>query len=266
MNRKLEFHLMEGPLERKPVLQVGGRKASSRTWGTFYAVLVRRTLWVYHDHKYSTKSSESASPLHLTGAVCTPESDYTKRDNCFRLRLMDGSEYLFRAPIPDSLHQWVIKLRHNSGMEASDLLRDAAPASETSSRIMSGSLMPDLCQSIPAQATDLAQVAKPPHWKKTANVTAGGFVMSDDADPENNATTRRRSQSFSSVLYQKVTATLDANDPSSFSVTLFIGDRMPSRGRSHSFAAPPVELLRRNTTDLKSRNKSMLRKLFSNKE
>ncbi|XP_077138062.1 uncharacterized protein LOC143804151 isoform X2 [Ranitomeya variabilis] len=309
VTQKLDFHLMEGPLERKPVLHVGGRKASSRTWGTFYAVLVRRTLCVYHDHKYSTKSSASASPLHLTGAVCTPESDYTKKDNCFRLRLMDGSEYLFRAPTPESLHQWVIKLRHNSGMEASDLLRDAVAASEMSSRIMSGSLMLDLCQSIPAQSTDLAQVAKPPYWKKTSNVTAGetliisarslhdkdssensarqssiklssilqkvaklkchyvpgGSMMSDDADPENNST-RRRSQSFSSVLYQKVTATLDTEDPSSFSVTLFIGDRLPPRGRSHSFAAPPLDSLHRKTTDLKSWNKSVLSKLFSNKE
>ncbi|CAJ0960354.1 unnamed protein product [Ranitomeya imitator] len=272
VTQKLDFHLMEGPLERKPVLHVGGRKASSRTWGTFYAVLVRRTLCVYHEHKYSTKSSASASPLHLTGAVCTPESDYTKKDNCFRLRLMDGSEYLFRAPTPESLHQWVIKLRHNSGMEASDLLRDAVPASEMSSRIMSGSLMLDLCQSIPAQSTDLARVAKPPYWKKTSNVTAevpklkchyvpGESMMVDDADPENNST-RRRSQSFSSVLYQKVTATLDTEDPSSFSVTLFIGDRLLPRGRSHSFAAPPLDSLRRNTTDLKSQNKSVLSKFF----
>ncbi|XP_073527693.1 uncharacterized protein [Phyllobates terribilis] len=215
VTRKLDFHLMEGPLERKPVLQVGGRKASSRTWGTFYAVLVRRTLCFYHDPKYPTKSSASASPLHLSGAVCTPESDYTKRDNCFRLRLLDASEYLFRAPTPESLHQWLRRLRHNSGMDSSDLLSDVVPAPERSPRIMSGSLMPDLCQSIPAQATDKAQVARPQYWKETANVKSevpklncrhhvpGRSTMSDNdgADPENNSTTRRRSQSFSSARY-----------------------------------------------------------------
>ncbi|KAM3930646.1 uncharacterized protein RB166_004169 isoform 2-T2 [Leptodactylus fuscus] len=278
--RKLDFHLMEGPLEKKHVLQVGGRKASSRTWGTFYAVLVRRTLCFYHDRRHSTKSSASAPPLHLTGAVCTLESDYTKRDNCFRLQLTDGSEYLFRAPTPESLHQWVTKLRHNSGMEDTDLLRDAALASDLSPRITSRSLMPDLCQSVPAQATNIFPLADSPYWKETENAAAevpkpkshhhlpGIFPMSDnDGDPDNNLTCRRRSQSFSSVVYQKVTSVPGPKDPSSsYSVTLYIDDPLIPRGRCHSFAAPQGELLSRHIADLKPQNKSVFRKFFRKKE
>ncbi|XP_075705062.1 uncharacterized protein LOC142723859 [Rhinoderma darwinii] len=275
--RKLDFHLMEGPLEKKHVLQVGGRKASSRTWGTFYAVLVRRTLCFYPDHKHSTKSSASAPPLHLTGAVCTPESDSTKRGDCFRLRLMDSSEYLFRTPTPESLQRWVTKLRHNSGMEDSDLLRDAALGSDLSPRFMSRSWMPDLCQSRSPRAADIVPVADSPYRKEMKNVAAEVskhnphhplFLESDSAGPNRNLSTRRRrSQSFSSALYQNVTCVSGPwETSSSFSVTLRIDDPLTSRGRCHSFAAPQGETLSRHAADLKPRNKSVFRKFLRRKE
>ncbi|XP_040286760.1 spectrin alpha chain, non-erythrocytic 1-like isoform X2 [Bufo bufo] len=282
VTRKLDFHLMEGPLEKKHVLQVGGRKASSRAWGMFYAVLVRRTLCFYHDHRHSSKSSASAPPLHLTGAVCTVESDYTKRDNCFRLRLIDGSEYLFRAPTPESLQQWVTKLRHNSGMEDSDLLRKAVMTSELAGcpRVLSRSLMPDLHKSIPAQAADMVPVYDLPSWKETENVATaakvkshhrhlpGSFPLCDeDGDPDNNPTSRRRSQSFSSVMYRKVTPVSSSQEPSSgYSVTLYIDDPLLPRGRCHSFAAPQGAFLSRHMADPKLRNKSVFRKFFRKKE
>ncbi|XP_066451322.1 spectrin beta chain, non-erythrocytic 5-like isoform X3 [Eleutherodactylus coqui] len=280
VTRKLDFHLMEGPLEKKHVLQVGGKKASSRTWGTFYAVLVRKTLCFYHDHKHSTKSSASAPPLHLTGAVCSLELDYTKRDNCFRLRLMDGSEYLFRAPNLESLQQWVTKLRHNSGMEDSDLLRNAALTSDISPRIMSRSLMPDLCPPTPARAAIMVPVVNPPYWKKAENVASeiakpnshhqlpGRLPESDnDGDPDTNLTMRRRSQSFSSVVYQKVTPVSSPRETSSsYSVTVYIDEPLIPRGRCHSFAAPQGEWISRHTADLKPRNKSVFRKFFRKKE
>ncbi|XP_071995901.1 uncharacterized protein [Engystomops pustulosus] len=282
VTRKRDFLLMEGLLEKKHVLQAGGRKASGRTWGTFYAVLVRRTLCFYHDHKLSTKSPASAPPLHLTGAVCTPEWDYTKRDNCFRLRLLDGAEYLFRAPNSKSLQQWVTKLQHNSGIEDSDLLRYAASASDLSPRITSRTLMPDICQSAPAQATAMVPVADSPHLEKAENVAVAPkltshppvpkrFLVTDggmtDGDPSNPPTSRRRSQSFSSVMYQKMTSVSGPQDPSSnYSMTIYIADPLIPRGRCHSIAAPQGELLSRHTMDLKPRNKSVFRKFFRNKE
>ncbi|XP_075195077.1 uncharacterized protein LOC142295868 isoform X1 [Anomaloglossus baeobatrachus] len=278
VTRKLDFYLMEGPLERKPVLQVGGRKAFNRTWGTFYAVLVRRTLCFYHDHRNPTKSSASASPIHLTGAVCTPESSCTERDHCFRLLLMDGSEYRFRVPTLESLHQWVTALRHSSGMDAS-LLRDTALASEMTPRIMSGSLMSDLCPCIPAQATDIVQEIKPPFWKMTDKVAAeasklnyhhvsGRFTGSenDGTAPDNNPAARKRSQSLSSVLYPKVMSTLATEDPSRPSAALYIEEPLIPRVRCHSFAAAQGPLLNRRKTDFKSQNKSVIRKFFYKNE
>ncbi|XP_067884719.1 spectrin beta chain, non-erythrocytic 1-like [Heterodontus francisci] len=77
---------MEGTLERKHILQVGGKKASCRTWNTFHTLLFRKTLLFYKDRKDTIKSSMAAAPLNLSGVVCTPATDYLKKTNSFRLQ------------------------------------------------------------------------------------------------------------------------------------------------------------------------------------
>ncbi|NWZ38747.1 SPTB2 protein, partial [Brachypodius atriceps] len=123
---KMEFQMMEGTLERKHVLQTGGRKASCRAWGLFHAVLMRQTLCFYQDRRDSLKSSVVALPLNLSGAVCTPDAEYTKKTNCFRLQLQDGSEYLLRAPTQLLMNEWVSKLQQNSGFPKVDYFQAAA--------------------------------------------------------------------------------------------------------------------------------------------
>lgn len=96
-------------------------QASCRAWGLFHAVLMRQTLCFYQDRRDSLKvrclegglctggpcgrlgkgelqtlrwfllfpvlqSSVVALPLNLAGAVCTPDTEYTKKTNCFRLQ------------------------------------------------------------------------------------------------------------------------------------------------------------------------------------
>ncbi|XP_075060584.1 uncharacterized protein LOC142145032 isoform X1 [Mixophyes fleayi] len=284
VTRKLDFHLMEGPLEKKHILQPGGKKASCRTWGVFYAVLVRRTLCFYHDRKHSTKSSLSSPPLHLTGAVCTTESDYVKRSNCFRLRLTDGSEYLFRAPTSELLQEWVSKVRHNSGMEDTDLLVDSMLGTNLSPCHMSrvDSLSPwmsDLCHPIPVRGRDLVHR---PHQKEPENVQADDcrastcpqlpsrLPESENADPDRDSNlmeSRRRSQSFSSVTYQKMSSVPNPQEIfPNYSVTLYIDDPMTRRGRCHSFATSHGEAHTSHMADLKPRNKSVFRKFFRKKE
>ncbi|NWT20327.1 SPTB2 protein, partial [Vireo altiloquus] len=123
---KMEFQMMEGTLERKHVLQTGGRKASCRAWGLFHAVLMRQTLCFYQDRRDSLKSSVVVLPLNLSGAVCTPDAEYTKKTNCFRLQLQDGSEYLLRAPTQALMNEWVSKLQQNSGFPEVDYFQAAA--------------------------------------------------------------------------------------------------------------------------------------------
>ncbi|NXL30015.1 SPTB2 protein, partial [Glaucidium brasilianum] len=123
---KMEFQMMEGTLERKHVLQTGGRKANCRAWSLFHAVLMRQTLCFYQDRRDSLKSSVVALPLNLSGAVCTPDAKYTKKTNCFRLQLRDGSEYLLRAPSQPLMNEWVSKLQQNSGFPEVDYFQAAA--------------------------------------------------------------------------------------------------------------------------------------------
>ncbi|KAM4772453.1 uncharacterized protein WCC33_004168 [Rhinophrynus dorsalis] len=273
LSQKMDFQLMEGPLEKKNTLQQGGKKASCRTWSLYYAVLVRRTLCFYQDRKNSPKSSVSAPPLHLTGATCTPETDYTKRDNCFRLQLADGSEYLLRAPSSPLVHEWVSKIQHNAGLEDADLLRDPLLKSDLSplrtNRVGSlSSRIPDLCQpvsvhsrevvermaqrhrdqaeapdqrtdeqSVPVLRTDRCSVtAAAARPQPSCRLTGESIKALDQCFQEDDltpGTNRRRSRSFSSVTYQKVTAT---ETSPSYSVTLYIGESTPPRGRCHSFA------------------------------
>ncbi|XP_018430538.1 PREDICTED: spectrin beta chain, non-erythrocytic 5-like, partial [Nanorana parkeri] len=218
VTRKLDYQLMEGSLEKKHILQSGGRKASSRTWGVFYTVLVRRTLCFYHDRKHSTKSPVSAPPLDLTGALCTPELDYTKRSNCFRLRLRDGSEYLFRAPTCELLQEWMCKLRHNSGIEDTDPLREPPLGFDRSPHLASrgrplNSCTADLGQPVPVRGRDPAEHRSEPH-PEPFGVSAGGCradtrqvrsrvpdnipKFADSEFDVSLTASRRRSRSFSS--------------------------------------------------------------------
>ncbi|XP_061847219.1 uncharacterized protein LOC133625000 isoform X2 [Colius striatus] len=130
---KTEFQMMEGTLERKHVLQAGGRKANCRAWGLFHTVLMRQTLCFYQDRRDSLKSSVVALPLNLSGAVCTPDAEYTKKTNCFRLQLRDGSEYLLRAPSQRLMNEWVSKLQQNSGFPEVDYFQAAAQRVESPS-------------------------------------------------------------------------------------------------------------------------------------
>nr|XP_014351383.1 PREDICTED: uncharacterized protein LOC106705856 [Latimeria chalumnae] len=117
---KTEFQSMEGTLERKHILQLGGKKACNRTWSAYHAVLFRQTLCFYQDRKDSLKSSVAALPLNLTGAACTQETDYTKKTNCFKLQLRDGSEYLLSAPSRVLMREWISKIQLNSDLGESD--------------------------------------------------------------------------------------------------------------------------------------------------
>ncbi|XP_066474712.1 spectrin beta chain, non-erythrocytic 2-like isoform X2 [Tiliqua scincoides] len=123
---KLELQMMEGTLERKHLLQAGGRKANCRSWNLFHTVLMRQTLCFYQDKKDTLKSSMVALPLNLSGAVCTLETKYTKKTNCFTLQLKDGAKYLLRAPTEPLMKEWIAKLQQNSGLPEVDYFQSAS--------------------------------------------------------------------------------------------------------------------------------------------
>uniref|UniRef100_A0A665WM16 PH domain-containing protein n=1 Tax=Echeneis naucrates TaxID=173247 RepID=A0A665WM16_ECHNA len=115
LSGKPELQAMEGTLERKHKLQLGGKKAASRGWNSYHAVLHRHTLCFYQERKDTLRSSACGLPLNLLNAECSPVPEYAKKPNCFRLRLRDGSEYLLNAPSRFMMKKWMMKIQANTG-------------------------------------------------------------------------------------------------------------------------------------------------------
>ncbi|NWI43124.1 SPTB2 protein, partial [Picathartes gymnocephalus] len=318
---KMEFQMMEGTLERKHVLQTGGRKASCRAWGLFHAVLMRQTLCFYQDRRDSLKSSVVALPLNLSGAVCTPDAEYTKKTNCFRLQLQDGSEYLLRAPTQPLMNEWVSKLQQNSGFPEVDYFQAAAQRVEGSSGTGSFSKVSSPGSShlqghhevtttnsqeivvLPCTSTllqrplgsqdgpvdgSVAAAGDFPVWLENAQGPGhkeqqwsprGSPGLWDNLCPEDDyglVANKRRSYSFTSATYQKITPLAMPKEPveagSSYSVTLYIGEQVSAvpRARCHSFVArtgsPRDTRGDKTTSPPRTKNKSVFKKFFGKRE
>ncbi|NXG03282.1 SPTB2 protein, partial [Sakesphorus luctuosus] len=314
---KMEFQLMEGTLERKHVLQAGGRKASCRAWGLFHAVLMRQTLCFYQDRRDSLKSSVVALPLNLSGAICTPDAEYTKKTNCFRLQLQDGSEYLLRAPSQPLMNEWVSKLQQNSGFPEVDYFQAAAQHVKGTGSTGSSIKVPSSGSShlqghhqvtttrsqeimvLPHPNTRLQRSLGSQDGPADGTVAAeGDFPNAQGAgqkeqqwsprdspglwdnicqeDDYGLVANKRRSYSFTSATYQKITPVAMPKEAveagSSYSVTLYIGEQVPAmpRPRCHSFVArtgsPRDTLGEKMTSPLRPKNKSVFKKFFGKKE
>ncbi|NXK53475.1 SPTB2 protein, partial [Chauna torquata] len=315
---KTEFQMMEGTLERKHVLQTGGRKASCRAWGLFHAVLMRQTLCFYQDRRDSLKSSVVALPLNLSGAVCTPDTEYTKKTNCFRLQLRDGSEYLLRAPTQPLMNEWVSKLQQNSGFPEVDYFQAAAQCVEGAGAAGGFSKVPGPgsshlqghrqavtaksqeivvlpcsnsrlqlpldAQDGPADGTSAAEDVRSAvshtaghreqRWSPRAS--PGLWDNSCPDDDYGLVANKRRSYSFTSATYQKITPVAMPKEPaeagSSYSVTLYIGEQAAAvpRARCHSFVARPGSprdaLGEKTPGPPRPKNKSVFKKFFGKKE
>ena len=66
------------------------------------------------DGQYNTSSRSTFKgepPLSLTQCNIEVATDYVKRSNVFRLKLVSGAEYLFQAGSSDEMNMWVQKFR-----------------------------------------------------------------------------------------------------------------------------------------------------------
>ncbi|NWS65462.1 SPTB2 protein, partial [Crotophaga sulcirostris] len=310
---KTEFQMMEGTLERKHVLQTGGRKANCRAWGLFHTVLMRQTLCFYQDRRDSLKSSVVALPLNLSGAVCTPDAEYTKKNNCFRLQLRDGSEYLLRAPSQPLMNEWVSKLQQNSGFPEVDYFQAAAQRVKGTGSAGGFSKVPSPGsshlqghhQSVTTKSQEIVVLPRSSaqlQWPLgSQDGLSDGAVAAADAhgtghreqqwsprgspglwdnscqeDDYGLVANKRRSYSFTSATYQKITPVAVPKEPaevgSSYSVTLYIGEQAPAvpRARCHSLVArtgsPRDVLGEKIPATPRPKNKSVFKKFFGKKE
>ena len=61
------------------------------------------------------ENNAASPPLILHNAVCEIATDYTKKKNVLRVKLSDGSEYLFMASSQNSMVEWLSKIQFYAG-------------------------------------------------------------------------------------------------------------------------------------------------------
>ncbi|TRY93138.1 hypothetical protein DNTS_021106 [Danionella cerebrum] len=204
---------MEGTLERKHKLQLGGKKAPCRTWSSYYAVLYKHTMLFHQERKETLKSYVHSLPLNLIGAACEPCPEYTKKPNCFSLRLRDGSEYLLRSVCPSSSSS--VMLSRHSPAPCICSCSDSCSCSSWDSPS-------ELQQSFPS-------LLQPAHQRHEWGQLRLKPVISTSPSQE-RTTEKRRSLSFTAATYQKVRPVMppagrSETSGSSYTVTLLIPDR-----------------------------------------
>lgn len=107
---------IQAVLERKHELQSGGKKAPVRSWKPYYTVLCGQLLCFFKDSEDFGNRRAATAPVNILNAHCEKADDYTKKKNVFRLKLPDGSEFLFLTGSHDELIDWVNKISFHASL------------------------------------------------------------------------------------------------------------------------------------------------------
>ncbi|GIY06493.1 hypothetical protein CDAR_514752 [Caerostris darwini] len=110
---------IEGFLERKQELQSGGKRATIRSWKTYYTVVCGQLLCFFKDKEAFVDNSAAAPPVSLLQAKCSKAADYTKKKHVFRLQLVDGAEFLFMAHNEKIMYDWMNKIAFHAALPPS---------------------------------------------------------------------------------------------------------------------------------------------------
>lgn len=76
----------DGILQRKNELDEGGRKAITRSWRSYYTVLIGPLLNFYKERKDFKQYISACPPINVTQGTCEVARDYQKKKNALRLR------------------------------------------------------------------------------------------------------------------------------------------------------------------------------------
>ncbi|KAM6205013.1 spectrin beta chain, erythrocytic [Sarcoramphus papa] len=100
---------LEGYLGRKHDLEAATKRASNRSWSTRYCVLRDGQLAFFKDAKSRALGlpCHGEEPLGLRDALCEVAAGYKKKKHVFKLRLSNGSEWLFHGKDEEELQAWL---------------------------------------------------------------------------------------------------------------------------------------------------------------
>merc|ERR1719277_1519515 len=122
---------IDGFLDRKQELQTGGKRATIRSWKSYYTVLCGQLMCFFRDQEDFFESKAASSPVMIFQASVEAADDYTKRKFVFRLHTSDGSEYLFGADNEEQQQEWVKKIKFHASLPPSQQLTSYKDFDET---------------------------------------------------------------------------------------------------------------------------------------
>ena len=105
--------VMAGVLERKHESEDGGKRASSRSWKNFFAVIRNGRFELFHNQESFEAGDQPLSVLP-TWNVRVEVPEYSKRSFSFRVITQQGSEFLFNATSQDERIRWMQNLDPSS--------------------------------------------------------------------------------------------------------------------------------------------------------
>ncbi|KAG9336798.1 hypothetical protein JZ751_003146 [Albula glossodonta] len=137
--------LQEGTLGRKHDLEKAGKKASNRSWNNLYCVLRPGQLFVYKNAKSFGfgVTYHGEDPLQLSNATCEVLPSYKKKKHVFKLRLGDGSEYLFQCKTEEEMTNWMQAMEKAVESQAEDVAPGPSGARARSLPPPSSSIIPE---------------------------------------------------------------------------------------------------------------------------
>merc|ERR1711874_902936 len=122
---------VDGFLDRKQELQTGGKRATIRSWKSYYTVLCGQLMCFFRDQEDFFESKASSSPIMIYQPSVELAGDYTKRKFVFRLHTSDGSEFLFGADSEEQQEEWVKKIKFHACLPPSQQLTSYRDFDET---------------------------------------------------------------------------------------------------------------------------------------
>jgi len=168
---------VDGFLDRKQELQSGGKRATIRSWKSYYTVLCGQLMCFFRDQEDFFEAKAASSPIMIYQASIETANDYTKRNFVFRLHAPDGSEFLFGADSEEQQEEWVKKIKFHAGLPPSQQLTSYKAFDETSEQNVEANSEP-LYANIPASGPNnslestksgpnsppLPETMPPPSW------------------------------------------------------------------------------------------------------
>ncbi|CAK5026981.1 unnamed protein product [Meloidogyne enterolobii] len=123
--RTVDIH---GYLDRKQELQAGGKRATFRSWKSYYSILCGQLLCFFKDEQHFMENMAAAAPLALHGSNSALNPEYIKKRFVFKLNTADGAEFLFAAPDQLKALEWVDKINFRAKLDPADQLLAFRPS------------------------------------------------------------------------------------------------------------------------------------------